>query len=136
MEKEKGSGEAEDGIVEIDPAEEGVNEPAKDEVVRFDLNEILGRIDEMHASMMPMEDDQPIAIPTLEPAGIPVTLQSVEALEREAESARAMAEFSRSILSGTQMRLTDLLDMGQNTNTAAKKPARKRVEPSQQLRLF
>ena len=83
-----------------------------------------------------MEDDEPIAIPVLEQAGIPVTLQSIEALERGAENARAMAEFSRSILSGTQMRLTDLLDMGMNINTSAKKPARKKTEPSQQLRLF
>jgi len=136
VEKEKGSDEADKGIVEIGPAEEVVNEPAKDEVIRFDLNEILSRIDEMHASMMPMEDDELIAIPTLEPAGIPVTLQSVEALEREAESARAMAEFSRSILSGTQMCLTDLLDMGLNVTTSIKKSARKKPEPSQQLRLF
>jgi hypothetical protein len=47
-----------------------------------------------------------------------------------------MAEFSRSILSGTQMRLTYLLDMGLNVNTPAKRSARKKPEPSQQLTLF
>lgn len=136
VEKEKGSDEAENGIVEIDPAEDVAGEKVEDEIVHFDLNEILNRIDELHASMMPMVDDEPIAIPTFAPAGIPVTLQSVEALEREGESARVMAEFSRSILSGTQMRLTDLLDMGLNVNTPIKRSARKKMEESQQLRLF
>ena len=59
-----------------------------------------------------------------------------EALEREAESALVMAEFSRSILSGVQMRLTDLLDMGLNTSMPAKRTTRRNVEPSEQLRLF
>ena len=135
VEKEKASTEPDNEIVEIDTLEVEDTETAEEEVVRFDLNEILIRIDEIHASMMPMEEE-PIAIPVVPASGIPVTLQSVEALEREAESARAMAEFSRSILSGVQMRLTDLLDMGINTNTPMKKTARKKIEPSQQLRLF
>lgn len=132
---EKGSAEAESGIVEIDAVEAEAPEKAEAEPIRFDLNKILNRIDDMHASMLPVEDE-PIAVPALEPVGIPVTLQSVEALEREAESARAMAEFSRSILSGVQMRLTDLLDMGISANMPTKKPTRKKIEPSQQLRLF
>ena len=135
VEKDKGPDEAENGIVEIDSAGADAPEEADAKAIRFDLSEILNRIDDMHAFMMPLEDE-PIAIPTLEPAGIPVTLQSVVALEREAESAKAMAEFSRSVLSGVQMRLTDLLDMGINTNMPAKKPMRKKIEPSQQLRLF
>ena len=113
-----------------------VGEPAESEVVRFDLTEILNRIDAMHAYMVPAEDPQPIVISTLEPAGIPVTLQSVEALEREADSALVLAEFSRSILSGVQMRLTDLLDMGLNTSMPAKRTTRRKVEPSEQLKLF
>lgn len=136
VEKEQGSDAAENGVIELDVPEEVVTEPVEEEIVRFDLSEILSRMDDLHGTMMPMEDDEPIAIPVLEQAGIPVTLQSIEALEREAESARVMAEFSRSILSGTQMRLTDLLDMGLSVNTPTKKPARKKTEPSQQLRLF
>jgi hypothetical protein len=135
VEKDKGSTDAENQVVEIDSAEIEAAEMAEEESVRFDLNEILNRIDDMHASMVPMEEE-PIAIPFVLPVGIPVTLRSVEALEREAESARAMAEFSRSILSGVQMRLTDLLDMGINTNIPVKKASRKKIEPSQQLRLF
>jgi hypothetical protein len=135
VQKEKDSTEAESEIVEIDTAQAESTERADEEAFRFDMNEILNRIDEMHASMMPMEDE-PIASPLLQPVGVPVTLQSVEALEREAESARVMAEFSRSILSGVQMRLTDLLDMGLNANIQTKKSVRKKVEPSGQLRLF
>jgi ribosome-associated translation inhibitor RaiA len=135
VEKEKNPDEAENSMVEIDSGDAEVPEKAEAETIRFDLNEILNRIDDMHASLMPMEEE-PIAIPVTPPVGIPVTLQSVEALEREAENAMAMAEFSRSILSGVQMRLTDLLDMGINTNMPARKPTRKKIEPSQQLRLF
>jgi hypothetical protein len=136
VEKEKGISDAGNGMVENEPVEEVVSEPVEEEVVRFDLNAILNRIDELHASMVPLEDDEPIALPAVAPEVIPVTLQSVEALEREAESALVMAEFSRSILSGTQMRLTDLLDMGLNVNTPVKRSARKKVKPSQQLTLF
>jgi len=134
--KENSPADADNGIVEIDAVETAIDDPLGDEVVRFDLNEILRRIDEMHATMLPVEDDEPIAIPVHESVGIPVTPQSIAALEREAESARVMAEFGRSILGGTQMRLTDLLDMGMNVNPPAKKPMRKKVEPSKQLRLF
>lgn len=136
VEKEQSSAEAEKGIVEIDTAQDEIQEPTEEEVVIFDLNEILSRIDEMHASIIPIEDNEPIAIPTIDPAAIPVTLRSVEALEREAESALAMADFGRSILSGTQMRLTDLLDMGLNVNTSTKKTTRRKPDLSQQLRLF
>jgi hypothetical protein len=134
VEKEKAADQNENGVVEIEVIEEVV-EKVDAEVIRFDLNEILNRIDEMHASMMPIEEDEPIAIAST-PIGIPVTLESVEALERDAESARAMAEFSRNVLKGTQMRLTDLLDMGLNINPPAKKLTRKKAESSQQLRLF
>ncbi len=136
VEKEKGPDESENGVVEIDASEEVIVEPPDEEAVHFDLDAILNRIDELHASMLPMEDDEPIALPVAAQAGIPVTLQAVEALERKAESARAMAEFSRSILSGTQMRLTDLLDMGLNVKPPIKRAARKKPEPSQQLTLF
>ena len=136
VEKDKGADQTENSIVEIEATEAMVPKQDEEEVIRFDLNEILSRIDEMHVSMLPVEDDEPIAIATPESVGIPVTLESVEALEHGAESARAMAEFSRNILKGTQMRLTDLLDMGLNVNPPAKKSTRKKVEPSQQLRLF
>jgi hypothetical protein len=136
VEKEKGPDES--GVVEIDSSEEVIVDPPEDETIHFDLDAILNRIDELHASMLPveMEDDEPIALPAVAQEGMPVTLQAVEALERKAESARAMAEFGRSVLSGTQMRLTDLLDMGLNVNTPAKRSARKKPEPSQQLTLF
>jgi N12 class adenine-specific DNA methylase len=134
--KEQGPGRAEHDLVEPNVPEEIVSEPLEDDIVRFDLNEILSRMDELHSTMLPMDEDEPIAIPIPESAGIPITLQSIEALEREAESAQVIAEFGRSILSGTQMRLTDLLDMGMNLSSPAKKPTRKKSEPSQQLRLF
>ena len=136
VEKEKGISDAGNGIVENEPVEEVLSEPVEEELVRFDLNAILNRIDELHASMLPMEDDEPIALAVAAQEGIPVTLQAVEALERKAESARAMAEFSRSVLSGTQMRLTNLLDMGLNVRPPIKRSARKKPEPSQQLTLF
>jgi hypothetical protein len=136
VEKEKAADQVENGVIEIEAMEEVEAKQDEEEVIRFDLNEILSRIDEMHSSMLPIEEDEPIAIAVPTSIGIPVTLQSVEALEREAESARAMADFSRNILKGTQMRLTDLLDMGLNVTPPAKKSTRKKSEPSQQLRLF
>ena len=136
VEEEKAAHQMENGVIEIEAMEEVDAQQDEEAVIRFDLNEILSRIDEMHASMVPMEEDEPIAIAVPTSIGIPVTLQSVQALEREAESARAMADFSRNILKGTQMRLTDLLDMGLNVTSPAKKSTRKKSEPSQQLRLF
>ena len=133
---EKAADQTENGVIEIEALEEVDAKQDQEEVIRFDLNEILSRIDEMHSSMLPIEEDEPIAIVVPTSIGIPVTLQSVEALEREAESARAMADFSRNILKGTQMRLTDLLDMGLNVTPPTKKAARKKAEPSQQLKLF
>ena len=136
VEKEKGPDEVQDGVVEINPVEEVVGEPAKEEAVSFDLSAILSRMDEMHASMTPMEDEEPVTIPTPASESIPVRPEAVEALERQAESALVMAEFGRSILSGTQMRLDELLDMGLAANPPVKKSARKKEQPSQQLRLF
>jgi hypothetical protein len=136
VEKEKAADQTENGVIEIEAMEEVGAKQDEEAVIRFDLNEILSHIDEMHASMVPMEEDEPIAIEVPTSTGIPVTLQSVQAPEHEAESARAMADFSRNILKGTQMRLTDLLDMGLNVTPPAKKSTRKKSEPSQQLKLF
>jgi len=60
----------------------------------------------------------------------------VAALERQGESALVMAEFGRSILSGTQLRLTDLLDLGQTAIRPVKKSARKKEQLAGQLSLF
>jgi hypothetical protein len=65
-----------------------------------------------------------------------VTPQAVEALARQGESALVMAEFGRSVLNGTQMRLTDLLDLGQRDASPLKKPAGKKKQLEGQLRLF
>jgi len=136
VEKVQDSNAGQDSMLEIDPVEEVVSEPVQEEVVRFDLHAILSRIDDMHASMTPMEDDEPVTIPLPASESILVTPEAVEALERQAESTLAMAEFGRNLLSGTQMRLTDLLDLGQVSNRPVKKSARKKEQPSAQLRLF
>ena len=135
VEKEKDSDEVHDGVVEIDAVEEVVNESEQEESISFDLTAILTRIEEIHASMAPMEEE---AAPILLPASgsIPLTPEAVAALERQGESALVMAEFGRSILSGTQLRLTDLLDLGQTATRPVKKSARKKEQLAGQLSLF
>jgi hypothetical protein len=136
MEKEQDLDQTKADLVEIDALDDVVDESAKESVLNFDLNAILDHIDELHASMQPMEQDEDLAIRLPASDGILVTPQAVEALARQGESALVMAEFGRSVLSGTQMRLTDLLDLGQTNARPLKKSASKKKQLARQLRLF
>ena len=109
--------EAEDsggnGVEEIHVEEEAV--PEAEQVLDFDINVILRRIDEIHSTMtLPVyAEEELIAVPTVAADAIPVSLESVAQLESQAESAALMAGFTRSILAGNsdQMSLDDFLEM-------------------------
>ena len=115
--------------------------------VDFDLQTVLMRIDEIHASMtVPEEEEVPSFAPvTVQPAmvgtvlgeaPIAVTQTTIDDLLRKAEEARALAEFS-SAVSSVQMRIDDLLDMGltKQSSTSTRR-AKKMKVPEGQLSLF
>ena len=87
---------------------------------------------------MNYDEEELIAVPTIVPDAIPVTQESVAQLESRAESAALMADFTRSILSGTgQMSIDDFLEMPVKPATPRKgmtKAQKKVVEG--QLTLF
>jgi N12 class adenine-specific DNA methylase len=101
------------GVEEIHVEEEVV--PKAEQVLDFDINVILRRIDEIHSTMtLPVyAEEELIALPTITPDAILVTPESVAQLESQAESAALMAGFTRSILAGSsdQMSLDDFLEM-------------------------
>lgn len=114
--------------------------------VDFDLQSILMRIDEIHASMtIPEEEEVPsfapeITQPTTVSASfdgdlIPATQTTIDDLLRKAEEARALAEFT-SAVSSTQMRVDDLLDMGLTKQSTTTRRAKKIKVPEGQLSLF
>jgi hypothetical protein len=107
--KEQGENSVEEIVVEL----EAVPEP--EQVLEFDINAILRRIDEIHGTMtLPVyAEEELIAVPTIARDAIPVTQETVAQLESQAESAALMAGFTRSILvgSGDQMSLDDFLEM-------------------------
>ena len=89
--------------------------PEPEQVLEFDINAILRRIDEIHGTMtLPVyAEEELIAVPTIAPDAIPVTQETVAQLASQAKSAALMAGFTRSILagSGDQMSLDDFLEM-------------------------
>jgi hypothetical protein len=132
--KEQGESSVEEIVVEKETT------PEPEQVLEFDINMILRRIDEIHATMpLPVyTEEELIAVPTVVPDAIPVTQESVARLESQAESAALMAGFTRSILRGTdQMSIDDFLEM--NVTPAAPRKgmskAQKKVENGQ-LTLF
>jgi len=107
--KEQDESSVEEIVVEL----EAVPEPKQ--LLEFDIQAILQRIDEIHATMtLPVyAEEELMAVPTVVPDAIPVTEESVSQLESQAESAALMAGFARSILSGStgQMSIDDFLEM-------------------------
>ena len=114
--------------------------------VDFDLQTVLMRIDEIHASMtVPEEEEVPSFAPvTVQPAmvgtvlgeaPIAVTQTTIDDLLRKAEEARALAEFS-SAVSSVQMCIDDLLDMGLTKQSTTTRRAKKIKVPEGQLSLF
>ena len=113
LRKDEAKEQGENGVEEIVVEKEAAPEP--EQVLEFDINAILRRIDEIHGTMtLPVyAEEELIAVPTVVPDAIPVTQESVAQLESQAESAALMAGFTRSILagSGDQMSLDDFLEM-------------------------
>jgi hypothetical protein len=106
--KEQGESSVEEIVVEKEAT------PELEQVLQFDINMILCRIDEIHGTMtLPVyAEEELIAVPTVAPDAIPVTQESVAQFESQAESAALMASFTHSILSGTsQMSIDDFLEM-------------------------
>jgi N12 class adenine-specific DNA methylase/superfamily II DNA/RNA helicase len=138
LRKDEAKEQGENGVEEIHVEKEEVPEP--EQVLEFDINAILRRIDEIHGTMtLPVyAEEELIAVPSVLPDAIPVTQESIAQLECQAESAALMAGFTRSILSGTgQMSIDDFLEMNV-TQVAPRKgisKAQKKVENGQ-LTLF
>jgi hypothetical protein len=137
--KDKAKEQDENSVEEIVVELEAVPEP--EQVLEFDINAVLHRIDEIHATMtLPVyAEEELMAVPTVVPDAIPVTEESVSQLESQAESAVLMAGFARSILSGgtRQMSIDDFLEMPLKQTTLMKgltKAQKKVVEG--QLTLF
>ena len=130
--------QGENGVEEIVVEKE--IEPEPEPVLEFDIQAILRRIDEIHATMTlrVFAEEELIPVSTIAADAIPVTQESVAQLENQAESAALMAGFTRSILSGTgQMSINDFLEM--NVTPAAPRKgitkAQKKIENGQ-LTLF
>lgn len=112
LRKDEAKEQGENSVEEIVLEEEETPEPGQ--VLEFDIHAILGRIDEINATMtLPVyAEEELIAVPAVAPDAFPVTQGSVAQLESQAESAALMAGFTRSILSGTgQMSIDDFLEM-------------------------
>jgi len=139
LRKDEAKEQGENGVEEIHVEKEEIPEP--EQVLEFDINAILRRIDEIHGTMtLPVyAEEELIAVPTVAPDAISVTSESVAQLESQAESAALMAGFTRSILagSGDQMSIDDFLEMPVKPATPKKgmtKAQKKVVEG--QLTLF
>ena len=109
--------------------------------MEFDIKAILNRIDEIHSTMiLPVyPEEELIAVPTVTADAIPVSQETVDQFTSQSQSAAAMADFTRSILSGggDQMSLDDFLEMPVKPATPRKgmtKAQKKVVEG--QLTLF
>jgi hypothetical protein len=113
LRKDEAKDSGESGVEEIHVEEETA--PEAQQVLEFDINVILRRIDEIHGTMiLPVyAEEELIAVPTIAPDAISVTPESVAQLKSQAESAALMAGFTRSILAGNsdQMSLDDFLEM-------------------------
>ena len=139
--KDKVKVENEDGVEEIVAEKEEVHEPEPEPVMEFDIKAILNRIDEIHGTMtLPVySEEELIAVSTLATDAIPVSQETVDQFTSQSQSAAAMADFTRSILSGggDQMSLDDFLEMPVRPATPRKgmtKAQKKVVEG--QLTLF
>jgi hypothetical protein len=139
--KDKVKTENEDGVEEIVAEKEEVHEPEPEPVMEFDIRAILNRIDEIHGTMtLPVySEEELIAVPTLAADAIPVSQETVDQFTSQSQSVAAMADFTRSILSGggDQMSLDDFLEMPVRPATPRKgmtKAQKKVVEG--QLTLF
>jgi superfamily II DNA/RNA helicase len=110
VKQDKAETQQENTVEEIIPEVEEPEPP-----MEFNIQAILQRIDEIHATMtMPVfSEEELIPVPTVAVDAIPVTLESVEELEQQAVSASLMAGFTRSILTGSsgQMSIDDFLEM-------------------------
>jgi hypothetical protein len=139
LRKDEAKESREDGVEEIHVEEETA--PEAEQVLEFDINMILRRIDEIHSTMIlsVYAEEELIAVPTIAPDAISVTPESVAKLESQAESAALMAGFTRSILVGTsnQMSLDDFLEMPVKPATARKSMSRSQKKVAAgQLTLF
>jgi hypothetical protein len=139
LRKDEAKEQDDNSVEEIVVEEEAVPEP--EQVLEFDIQAILQRIDEIHATMtLPVyAEEELMAVPTVVPNAIPVTEESVSQLESQAESAALVAGFARSILSGGigQMSIDDFLEMPVKATTPKKglKKGQKKVVDGQ-LTLF
>ena len=139
LRKDEAKEQGENGVEEIHVEKEEVPEP--EQVLEFDINAILRRIDEIHGTMtLPVyAEEELIAVPTVATDAISVTQETVAQLESQAESAALMAGFTRSILSGGtgQMSIDDFLEMPVKPATPKKgmSKAQKKVAEGQ-LTLF
>jgi hypothetical protein len=108
--------------------------------IEFDLDAILLRLDELHATM-PAFEEPVVSMPSPTQEAIPITQEVVSRFEREAQAAQAMADLGRSLLSGQQMSLDAWL-MAHPVGPEAKKKStsKKKKEITQhetvQLTLF
>ena len=113
LRKDEAKEQGENSVEEIVVEKEATPEP--EQVLEFEINAILRRIDEIHATMtLPVyAEEELIAVPMIAADAIPITEESVARLESQAESAALMAGFTRSILwSETgQMSIDDFLEM-------------------------
>jgi len=138
LRKDEAKAQGENSVEEIVIEKEATPEP--EQVLEFDINAILRRIDEIHATMtLPVfAAEELIAVSTVAADAIPVTDESVAQLESQAESAALMAGFTRSILGRTgQMSIDDFLEMNVTPAAPSKgmSKAQKKIENGQ-LTLF
>jgi len=126
-----------DSSVAVVDEEETVEEietiPTLDDekTVDFNLEEILGRINELVASTK-LPEDTAITLPSLksETVAIPVTPAALADLRTQAQTAQALAEFEENLLIGTQkqMTLNDLWKVDGSAQTQQKKAPSRRKE--------
>ena len=88
LRKDEAKEQGENGVEEIHVEKEEAPEP--EQVLEFDINAILRRIDEIHGTMtLPVyAEEELIAVPTVVPDAIPVTQELVAQLESQAEVSR------------------------------------------------
>jgi len=127
--------------IEVVRTENAMEEAAETEnaQVEFELEAILQRLDELHA-VMPAPEEPAVSITHPTQAAIPITPEAVSKFEREAQTAMAMADLSRSLLSGQQMSLEAWLVAHPVDQAGKKKSATRKkktpVSDTVQLTLF
>jgi hypothetical protein len=124
--------------IEVVRTETAMAEAAESESpqVEFELEAILQRLDELHASM-PVHEEPTVSITHPTQAAIPITPEAVNQFEHEAQTAMAMADLSRSLLSGQQMSLDTWL-VAHPVDQAGKKksaPRKKKVPANDTIQL-